>query len=264
MGYTINLIGASASVWKIQHNVLHHTYTNVDHVDDDINVPPVLRFSPHEKRYWFHRFQHVYVWLFYGLVTIIWTTFKDFIKINRYRKMGFFQGKNEINREILKAILWKLLFYSYTLVIPMIYAPQSDWVVLIAFLCMHFVTGVCLSVVFQVAHVMPTSRFPLPDKSGVIKNDWSVHQLMTTTNFAPNSRIFTWLIGGLNYQVEHHLMPHISHVHYKNLSGIVSETVREFGLPYHSKRNFLLAISSHVEMLRQLGKPELSIAEGGS
>ena len=256
MGNTIHLIGASAAIWKVQHNILHHTYTNVDQVDDDINVPVVLRFSPHGKMYWFHKYQHIYVWFFYGLMTIVWTTTKDFVKARRYRKMGFFKRKNEFRNEVIQNIFWKLAFYIYVIALPLVMAPQAFWVVLLAFLCMHFVTGVCLSLIFQVAHVMPTSTYPLPAAGGTIKNDWSFHQLSTTTNFSPKGRIFSWLIGGLNYQIEHHLLPTVSHMHYRKISHIVKATAEEHGFPYNTSRNFLTAVADHTRMLRALGTQE--------
>ncbi len=258
LGYTMNLIGANAVVWKIQHNVLHHTYTNIDQADDDINAPFFLRFSPHAKRYWLHRFQHFYVWFFYGLSTISWVTTKDFIRISRYKKMGFFKGKNEYRNEVLKVIAWKLLYYSYALILPIIVVPLAWWVVLLAFVSMHFITGLLISLVFQTAHVMPNNEFPIPDENGLIENDWAIHQLATTTNYSPRSPFFSWLIGGLNYQIEHHLLPNVCHIHYKKLSSIVAETAAEFGIPYHTKKTFVAAIWDHVKMLNQLGSMKLA------
>ena len=257
MGYTMNLIGANATVWKIQHNVLHHTYTNIDEADDDINAPFFLRFSPHAKRYWLHRFQHLYVWLFYGLSTISWVMVKDFIRINRYRKMGFFNEKSEFRNEIVKVAGWKLIYCSYALVLPLIIVPLAPWIVILAFISMHFITGLLISIIFQTAHVMPNTEFPLPDEGGLIKNDFSTHQLVTTSNYSPRGKLFSWLIGGLNYQIEHHLLPNICHVHYKDLSQIVADTAKEFGIPYNIKKNFFEALKDHVKMLRELGKPQL-------
>jgi len=254
MGYTMNLIGANATVWKIQHNVLHHTYTNIEGADDDINAPFFLRFSPHAPKNRLHRFQHLYIWFFYGLSTISWVTAKDFIRLVRYRKMGFLDKKNEFRNEIIKIVGWKLLYYSYALIIPLLLVPLAPWIIILAFLSMHFVTGLLISIVFQVAHIMPSTEFPLPDADGVVEGDWSTHQLATTTNFSPNSRFFSWLIGGLNYQIEHHLLPNICHVHYKKISNIVADTAREYGIPYHTKVNFVAAIKDHVRTLYKLGK----------
>lgn len=254
MGYTMNLIGANATVWKIQHNVLHHTYTNIHEADDDINTPTFLRFSPHSKRYWIHKFQFLYAWFFYGLSTLSWVTMKDFLSISRYKKMGFLSKKGEFGKELIKMTGWKLLYYSFALVLPLIMVPLAPWITILAFLTMHFVTGLSISVVFQTAHVIPDTSFPKANEKGLIQNDWSLHQLATTANFAPKSRFFSWLIGGLNYQVEHHLMPHISHIHYRKLSPIVKKTAHEFGIPYLTKKTFGRALWDHAKMLYVLGR----------
>lgn len=253
LGYTMNLIGANMTVWRIQHNVLHHTYTNIQGSDDDINVPFFLRFSPHDKRNWLHKFQFIYVWFFYSISTLLWVTVKDFVRIYRYNKKGFLDTKREYQNELLKLIAWKLLYYSYALVLPILFVPLSAWIIILAFISMHLVTGILISCVFQVAHVMPNTVYPAPDEKGVIENEWAVHQLITTSNFSPRSKLFSWLIGGLNFQVEHHLFPNICHIHYRKISQIVLETAKEHGLPYHTKKTFIAAIKDHIKMLRLLG-----------
>jgi linoleoyl-CoA desaturase len=254
LGYSFNLIGGNAVVWKIQHNVLHHTYTNIEHADDDLNAPFFLRFSPHAKHYWVHQFQHIYIWFFYGISTISWITSKDFVRLKRYKNMGLLSEKQDYNKELAKLIAWKIFYYSYALVLPMIMVPFSWGLILLAFVCMHFVTGTLVSVVFQIAHIMPDTKFPLPDKEGLINDNWYGHQLATTSNFSPKSSFLFWLIGGLNYQVEHHLLPDVCHVHYKKLTKIVAETAREFGMPYHVKKSMFQAIVAHTKMLRSLGR----------
>jgi linoleoyl-CoA desaturase len=256
LGYTFNLIGANATVWRIQHNVLHHTYTNIDHADDDLNAPFFLRFSPHAKHYWVHQFQHIYIWFFYGISTISWITTKDFVRLKRYKDMGFLDKKHEYEKTLISMIAWKLFYYSYALLLPMIMVPFSWWLILLAFISMHFVTGLLVSIVFQIAHIMPVNEFPLPDEQGMMNNNWYDHQFATTSNFSPNSTLLFWLIGGLNYQVEHHVLPDVCHVHYKKLTKIVSETALEYGMPYHVKKSFLHAIWDHTKMLRMLGKKQ--------
>jgi linoleoyl-CoA desaturase len=256
LGYTFNLIGANAKIWNIQHNILHHTYTNIEHADDDINTPFFLRFSPHAKHHWSQKFQHIYIWFFYGISTLLWITVKDFVNLKRYRDMGFLSKKNEFKRVLLSMTSWKLFYYSYALVLPMIMVPLAWWIVLLGFLCMHLITGLLVSVVFQIAHIMPETDFPLPNKQGVMDNEWYKHQLATTSNFAPKSKLMFWLIGGLNYQVEHHVLPDVCHVHYKKINSIVVATAKEFGMPYHVKKSILHAIKDHMKMLKALGKQQ--------
>ncbi|MBL4605154.1 MAG: acyl-CoA desaturase [Flavobacteriaceae bacterium] len=254
LGYSFNLIGANATVWKIQHNVLHHTYTNIEEADDDLNAPFFLRFSPHAKHYKVHKFQHIYIWFFYCISTVSWITTKDFVRLKRYRDMGFLDKKNEYKKVLVSMTAWKLLYYSYALALPIIMLPFSWGVILMAFLCMHFVTGLLVSIVFQIAHIMPATEFPLPDENGEMSDCWYRHQLATTSNFSPKSKLLFWLIGGLNYQVEHHVLPDVCHVHYKSLAKIVADTAKEFGMPYHVKKSMIHAIGDHTRMLRMLGE----------
>ncbi|WP_186300073.1 fatty acid desaturase family protein [Algoriphagus algorifonticola] len=254
VGYTMNLIGANANVWKIQHNVLHHTYTNIDQEDDDINAPFFLRFSPNAKRYWIHRFQHLYIWFFYGLSTFSWITLKDYVKATRYRKMGFFPKKGQYSKLLMKITAWKLLYYSYALILPLLMIQLPVWIIVAAFLSMHFVTGIVISIVFQTAHILSSTSFPQANEKGIIEREWIKHQMATTSDYAPKSRVFSWLIGGLNFQVEHHLFPNICHIHYNKLAKIVSQTAKEFKIPYLVKGTFFSALWDHILMLRQLGR----------
>jgi linoleoyl-CoA desaturase len=219
-------------------------------------MPFLLRFSPSIKRHWLHRYQFAYVWIFYCLSTISWITSKDFIRIKRYKKMGFLDKKNEYQKEISILILSKFLYYCFVLILPLIIVPLPFWLILLAFFSMHLMTGFLISTVFQIAHIMPGMAFPEPDENGLIAGDWSLHQMATTTNFSPKSRFFSWLIGGLNYQVEHHLLPNICHIHYRELSPIVATTAREYGMPYHTEKTFRGALWGHIKMLHHLGKKE--------
>lgn len=256
LSLTMNMIGANRTVWKIQHNVLHHSYTNINNADNDLDQPFFLRFDPHKEHLNVHRYQHIYFWFFYGMSTLSWITLKDFVKMKQFRKMGFLENKNEYRRVQLGALAWKLVYYVYALVLPLIMLPVSTWVIVVSFIAMHFVTGLALGFVFQMAHIMPSLDFPVQDESGKVDNNWTVHQLLTTTNFCPNNKIFTWLVGGLNYQVEHHLLPNVCHVHYHKLAPIVKQTAEEFGIPYHSKPTLSHAFKDHVKMLYALGRPE--------
>lgn len=258
LGYTFNMIGANATVWNIQHNILHHTYTNIDEADDDLNMPFFLRFSPHTKHYWIHKFQHLYIWFFYGISTLAWVTAKDYVRLFRYKKKGFLKAKHQFRNALFSMTIWKLVYFSYALIIPMLVSPLSWWIILLAFVLMHVLVGLVVSIVFQIAHIMPTMEFPLPNKEGAMETNWYRHQFDTTTNFSPKNKILFWLIGGLNYQVEHHVLPDVCHVHYKNISTIVANTAQEFGIPYHVKNNVFQALGDHINMLKRLGEKPIS------
>lgn len=254
MAQSMNLVGANASVWRVQHNVLHHTYTNIEGSDDDLNTPPFLRFTPKRILSNVHKYQHFYTWFFYSLSTISWITTKDFVRLKRYTDKGLIKRGREFNQMLLKLIAWKLAYYGYALALPIIFSGFAWPTVVIAFICMHMVTGMTISLVFQTAHIMPETNFPSPCKQGNMACNWTVHQLETTTNYAPDNKVLGWLVGGLNYQVEHHLFPHICHLHYPQISKIVKSTTEEFGLTYNSIPTFGKALTEHAKMLRHLGQ----------
>ncbi len=254
MGQMVNLIGGSSINWKIQHNVLHHTYTNIDGLDEDIDPGLLMRLSPHKKRFALHRFQHIYGWFLYGLMTFLWLTTKDYRQLIRYNEMGLLKGqKVSFGTQLFRLIFGKVLYYFFFLAIPLLVIDSPWWMILIFFVAMHFTTGLLFGMIFQTAHVMPGREYPVPEESGNIEENWMIHQMNTTQNYAPKSRIFAWFVGGLNYQVEHHLFPSICHIHYPKISGIVKNTANEFGVPYQSARTFVGALVEHGKMLKHLG-----------
>jgi linoleoyl-CoA desaturase len=259
IGYSLNLIGANAFNWKMQHNVLHHTFTNVHEEDEDISPRGALRLTPHSKWRWVHKYQFIYAWFLYGLMTIVWLFFKDFVRIVRYHKSGLAKRQNaNIVHEWFILIGTKLVYLGYILVIPVMLTTLVWWKVILGILIMHYIAGFILAIIFQPAHVIEGAEFPLPDENNSFENNWVVHQLLTTTNFGNNSRWFSWYVGGLNFQIEHHLFPNICHVHYRKIAGIVKSTAEEFGLPYKSTRTFFQALVKHGRLLKQLGTPVFS------
>ncbi len=255
LGYLANMVGGSDLNWRIQHNVLHHTYTNVDGMDEDIDVDGLMRFSPNQERLKAHRYQHIYAWFLYGLLTINWFFRKDYRQIHRYNKMGLLATQNISFAKGLTTIIATKLVYAFMIIaLPIWIAPTAWYISLIGFFVMQFIAGFLLSVIFQSAHVVPSSDFPVPDESGNIKADWAVNQLYNTSNFAPKARLLSWYVGGLNFQVEHHLFPNICHVHYKDISKIVKQTAIEYNLPYYSYATFFGAVKDHAKLLKNLGK----------
>jgi linoleoyl-CoA desaturase len=254
IGYSLNFLGANAFNWKMQHNVLHHTYTNVHEEDEDISPRGALRMTPHSNWKKIHKYQFVYAWVLYGLLTIVWLTFKDFTRLYRYQKNGLAKShKANIVNEWLILAGTKLFYIGYIFVIPAVFTSLVWWQVMVGVIAMHYLAGFILAIIFQPAHVIEGTEFPLPDESKTLENSWAIHQLLTTTNFGNNSRWFSWYVGGLNFQIEHHLFPNICHVHYRKIAGIVKATAQEFGLPYKSSRTFVGALAGHARLLKQLG-----------
>jgi linoleoyl-CoA desaturase len=254
IGYSLNFLGGSSFNWKIQHNVLHHSYTNVHEEDEDISPRGALRLTPHSDWKRMHRYQFIYAWFLYGLMTIVWLGVKDFSRMLKYQVNGLAKAqRGNVAREWLILFATKLVFIGYGFVIPVLVTPLLWWQVILGIFIMHYLAGFILAIIFQPAHVIEGTEYPLPDESRTLENAWAVHQLLTTTNFGNNSRWFSWYVGGLNFQIEHHLFPGICHVHYRKISGIVRQTAEEFGLPYKTSQTFFSALVGHARLLKQLG-----------
>ncbi|MBN2237954.1 MAG: acyl-CoA desaturase [Bacteroidales bacterium] len=254
LGKSLYFLGGFPPNWRHQHNMLHHGFTNIDGHDEDIDAGPVLRLSPNKPLLKLHKYQHFYAWFLYSLMTLMWVTTKDFKQLFRHHKKGILKTNNlNYSKLMIDLILSKIVYYGIFIVLPMLFIPVAWYWIILSFLLMHLVSGFILTIIFQTAHVMPTSIYPVPDNQGNMENNWAIHQLLTTSNYAPKSRFFSWMIGGLNYQVEHHLFPNISHVHYRKISTLVKATTEKYKLPYYVQPNFLAALLNHFRMLRKLG-----------
>ncbi len=258
IGHSLNLVGGHAFNWKVQHNYLHHTYTNVHGLDQDIREKGVLRFSPHAPLAKYHRFQHIYSFFLYGLMTFSWIMFKDYGQMVEYRKRGLDKViKANFWAEVANLIISKAFYFGYILVLPMMLLDINFLQWFAGFFMMHWVAGFTLAVIFQMAHLIEeTEHHPFPHGTGTIENQWAIHQLETTANFGTDNTILNWYCGGLNFQVEHHLFPNICHVHYKAISKIVRDTAKEFDIVYNEQDTLGTAMASHVRLLKKLGRGE--------
>jgi len=264
LGHTLNLIGGSVSNWKFQHNILHHTYTNISGMDDDIKDRLVLKFSPHTEVKPFHKFQKYYAFVFYGIMTLYWVVLKDFIQLGEFTKNGVNKGTVKENiLMLIRIILDKSLYLLVIIGVPVMYFHLPLNEIIWGFVLMHFIAGLTLTVIFQLAHTVDETSHPLPNEAGTIENNWAIHQLNTTVNFSPDNKWLSWFVGGLNFQVEHHLFPKVCHVHYPNIAPIVKQTAEEYGIPYLVNYSFSDALKSHIVALEKFGKlPNLNEAIG--
>ncbi|MBC9795555.1 fatty acid desaturase family protein [Sinomicrobium weinanense] len=259
-GASIYILAGNVYNWKVQHNVLHHTYTNIHGHDEDLDAGRIIRFSEHAKWRRFHKFQHYYSILLYGLLTINWAITTDFRQMRRYMKRKLSYGKFPSPvKQWSVLIITKLIYVSLWIVLPMLVLDIAWWKILIGFFTMHYTAGLILSIVFQLAHIVEDTETLMPDKTGTMKNTWAIHQLFTTANFSTRNKVVNWFTGGLNHQVEHHIFPNISHIHYTNIAKIVKQTAREFNLPYYEYKSTRKAIISHFRHLKALGKKPVYI-----
>lgn len=253
LGGVLTFIGGYPTNWIIQHNVLHHSFTNVHEFDEDIDKG-VMRFSPDQERKGIFKFQAFYAPLLYGLMTIYWLVAKDFVQLYRYEKRDLLAQQGLTYRKaLLQVIAVKILYIALTIVLPLVLIALPWWQIMIGFFTMQFISGLILALIFQPAHVLEETSFYKTDETGSVENNWAIHQMYTTANFANKNRPFSWFVGGLNFQIEHHLFPNVCHVHYRAISKIVKATALEYDVPYLQHETFFGALKSHFTLLHSLG-----------
>ncbi|MFT7328220.1 MAG: linoleoyl-CoA desaturase [Crocinitomicaceae bacterium] len=261
MGASIYILAGNVYNWKVQHNLLHHTYTNIPGHDEDLDAGRVIRLTKYAKWHQLHRFQHYYSIFLYGLLTFNWVITADFKQTKKYLRRGLVYGNDTLptkTQQWSSLIFTKVLYITIFLVIPTVFSEFVFWQVFIAYFLMHYVAGMILSVVFQLAHIGEDAHIVLPESDGKMNTITAIHQLRTTINFAMDNRIVNWFTGGLNYQIEHHIFPGMSHTHYVRISKIVRETAREFNLPYNSYLTLGKAIWGHIKHLKNIRNQRLS------
>jgi linoleoyl-CoA desaturase len=250
--FSLNILGGNSFMWNMKHNVIHHAYTNVDGIDDDIDIQPWMRMSATQKKYKLHKYQHLYFWFFYSLLYIFWIFLLDYQKYFKSRV-----GAMPLKRMSLgdHFVFWgfKLVHAFLFIGLPIYMIGFKAW--LIGFVIFSFVAGFVLSMVFQLAHTVEDTAFPTANAAtGRLEDEWAVHQIKTTANFATRNKLVSWLVGGLNFQIEHHLFPKISHVHYPAISKIIRQACKEYGLVYIEYPRVHMAVASHVAYLRRMGR----------
>jgi linoleoyl-CoA desaturase len=252
MGLSLNMLGGNAFIWKFKHNIIHHTYTNIDGIDDDIAKSPVIRQCESQKWVKAHRYQHIYVVVLYAISSFAWVSMLDFTKYFRQKVHNTSLQKMNLTEHF---IFWisKVMYILFYVIIPVHFVGWTAW--LIGFSCMHVALGLTLAIVFQLAHVVEDAEFVFapglePQK---IEEEWAIHQVRTTANFAPENKLVSWFVGGLNFQIEHHLFPKVSHVHYPAIAPIVRETCNKHHVRYNEFRTMSSAVASHFRIMKMLG-----------
>jgi linoleoyl-CoA desaturase len=252
MGHSLNAIGGNAFFWKQKHNIIHHTYTNIEGADDDIAQSKLLRQSPTQAWMPVHQFQHIYLPFVYALTIFVWVGFRDFQKY--FTKKIHNTAIQPMDKQE-HVIFWssKILYAVFYVLIPILCVGWFHW--MIGYITMGLSVSIIIAYTFQLAHAVEGTEFDsvgIDDK--MMESEWAVHQVKTTANFAPKNRFVNWFVGGLNFQVEHHLFPRISHIHYPAISSIVEQTCRQFNLPYYSYQTVTESIVSHTGIMKKLGQ----------
>ncbi len=266
LGLSFDFLGANGYIWKITHNVIHHTYTNIYGQDEDLDIAGFIRLCPHAPYKKIHRIQPYLAFFAYSLATLSWVIFKDFYQFSR-SKLGPYENKKHPASEWMTLIVGKLVYYGYFFVLPALILPLAWWQLLIGYLVVHLTAGLILGVVFQLAHTVEQTSFPLENEQNMIEQSWMIHEMETTADFGRDNKLLSWYIGGLNFQIEHHLFPRVCSIHYPEISPIVEEVAKEYGVPFHAHETLFGAIRSHYRTLKKYSVPPseagvMSLAEG--
>jgi linoleoyl-CoA desaturase len=249
LGALFDLLGGSSYVWRFKHNVLHHSYPNVNGLDDDIDLGPLCRMSRHQPHLPHHRLQHLYMWVLYAFIVPKWQFLDDFSAILKGR-IGETPFPRPRGVDLAVFVIGKLAFFGWVFLLPAQLHPLST--VLLFYGIVAAIQGLALSVVFQLAHSNDETE-SFAGLGGDPESEWARHQIETTANFARRNRLLTWYVGGLNHQVEHHLFPRISHVHLPLIADEVAQVCREHGVRYREYPSLAGAVAAHFRWLRELG-----------
>jgi linoleoyl-CoA desaturase len=252
MGWTADaLLGFSSYVWRVKHNVAHHTYTNVDGYDDDISQTPFMRLMPAQRPRPWYRLQHIYIWPLYSVMVLRWQTGADIAALLRGRI-----GNSRLNRprrwDLVGLVAGKALFIGWAIVVPLLVYPW--WVVAAGYVGFTMATSLVTATTFQLAHCVEEADFTTAEQLAASKKVWAVHEVETTVDFCPGNRVLTWFLGGLNYQIEHHLFPRVAHTHYPHIAEIVRRNAVKHGIRYTAQPSLRAALGSHQRHLRTLGR----------
>ena len=251
MALSLELLGGSSFIWRWKHNVNHHSFPNILGIDHDLEVGPWARMAPHQASKPFHRFQQFYMWGLFGLLPFKWYM----LDISNYRKNTV--GAQKLPpRELPEKLVFlsgKIIMPLWALAIPMLF--HNPAIVLLFYFTSFFVTGVVMSTTFLLAHCVDEAQVAQPI-NGRLDTEWAAHQIETAVDFAQGSRLACWFMGGLNFQIEHHLFPQISHVHYPKIAPIVREVCAKYGVRYTARPTVLGAIAAHFRWLERMGRGE--------
>ncbi|MEM7510643.1 MAG: acyl-CoA desaturase [Bacteroidota bacterium] len=258
MSYAMNFIGANSYLFRMMHNA-HHQYVNIHGTDVTLETHGLFRFTPDEPYKPIHKFQHIYTPILYSLAAVHWTIVKDFKWFFGETHIGNNKHIDHSKKEFVILVLSKIVHFGLHVVLPLIFLDVAWWAVLLGYIFIQFLPGLTFALIFQVTHVYEGTHYPMPDDEGNIENNYAIHVMETTADFARESKIGSWLMGGINIHVIHHIMPGVCHVHYPALTKILIKVANDHGIEYHENKTFGEALKKHMKMLKLLSKPDATV-----
>jgi linoleoyl-CoA desaturase len=252
LNYAFDLCGINSYMWRILHHRGHHSCINLHGEDDALTGRGIFRFTPHEPRMRWQRFQHIYGLFVYALFSLDYVFVRDF-ECFFFPTHDYLKRTKHPLREYAILFAGKAVYVTYMLILPVVILGKSPLLVAVAFLLAHLIIGLTVALVFQTTHTVDTTYFP----SNRSEFDNGVYHIFATTaDYATENPLVAWLAGGLNHHIAHHLCPFVCHTHYAALTRIVKQTAEEFGVPYRQHPTMTRAIRHHLMLLKQLGKED--------
>jgi linoleoyl-CoA desaturase len=252
LNYVFDVCGINSYMWRILHHRGHHSCINLHGEDDALTGRGVLRFTPHEPRTSLQRFQHVYALLMYALFSLDYVFLRDF-ECFFFPSHDYLKRTKHPAREYAILFAGKAFYFTYMLILPVVLLGKSPLLVGLAFVLSHLIIGLSVALVFQTTHVIDSTYFPA-DRNEF--DNWIQHIFATTADYATETPLVGWLVGGLNHHIVHHLCPFVCHTHYAPLTRIVKQTAEEYGIPYRQHPSMTQAIKHHLLLLKQLGNED--------
>ncbi len=247
--YSYDLLGVNTYMWRYMHHQGHHACLNISGEDMSLETSGILRLSDKMERKNYHRYQHLYAPIVYGLYLIYYVFLKDF-KYFFSRNNVHLKGIKHPTKEYIQLFLGKFIYLGYMFLLPLLYF-SFHWVFIVfTFLFTLFMIGVIMSFTFQATHIVDHTDYP---RSKNDHENYVFHVFATTADFATDSNLANFIFGGLNLHVIHHLRSDICHTHYPALTDIVRKTAKEFGVTYRENKTFLKGVRSHLSQLKKLG-----------
>ena len=262
LSYAMNFIGGNSYLFTRMHNA-HHAFVNIAGIDVTLETHGMFRFTPHEPWQPKHKWQHIYTPLLYCFTMLHWVLVKDYKWMFGELNIGNEKKIKHPLKEYFILFFSKLFYYGTTLGLPLILLSAPWWWVVLAWVNMHLIPGLLLTLLFQVTHVYTGTHYPLPDNDGNIENNYFIHVLETTADFSRENRFTTWITGGINIHIVHHLFPQINHAHYIPLTRIIKQTAEDFGMQYQENPNFWVALKLHMKMLKHLSDKNAEVPQYG-
>jgi linoleoyl-CoA desaturase len=240
-------------VWDLQHVVAHHVYTNEWPYDTD-SAFPIKSIAYNQRRFGYHRFQHIYMWVVYAFTIplVYLNSLKDTIVGKQVLWKMKYQAQNARAEAWACSVCGGIYLAIPFLILPFTYA-----------LCLSLYTNALSSVIFSFQFVVNHEV----DKEGVMDGpppatvDWGAYQVSSSNTFSGDSYFKTWLAGGLNTQIEHHLFPGVWYAHYVPIRKIIQKVCKDFNLHYNDSPNLMDALKCHYRLLKN---PPASVRNGDS